>query len=173
MTLLSLYEYAHYDLRQQIDYVLNHTGHESLFYVGHSQGTTVMFARLAESDATWQAKIRIFFAMGPTAGFVTPLMPLALLEEKHLQLLIQFVLDGKFGIIPVQLPTAITSSLADFCSSEFLNHICMAGFKIAAGTEQLGQFNAVSFLVKSHRKVFFSSPGFQLFSAISHPRLPP
>lgn len=89
----SLYEHSHYDLRQQIEYVLDYTRHESLFYVGHSQGTAVMFARLAEADVTWQSKIRVFFALGPTAGFMKPLMPFTLLEENYLQALIQVILN--------------------------------------------------------------------------------
>ncbi|CAO4380738.1 unnamed protein product [Caenorhabditis nigoni] len=138
----TLYDYSHYDLRQQIEYALETTGQESLFYVGHSQGTTVMFARLAEADATWQSKIRIFFALGPTAGFLKPLMPFTLLEKDLLQKLIQYVLDGRFGIQPVQIPKTLLSNLADFCSSSFLSHLCSAGFHIATGLEKLGQVNA-------------------------------
>ncbi|CAB60584.1 Lipase [Caenorhabditis elegans] len=137
----SLYEHSHYDLRQQIEYVLDYTRHESLFYVGHSQGTAVMFARLAEADVTWQSKIRVFFALGPTAGFMKPLMPFTLLEENYLQALIQFALDGKFGILPVEIPRAIASKFADFCSSKFFTFLCSAGFKVAAGIETLGQVN--------------------------------
>ncbi|CAL2045946.1 unnamed protein product [Caenorhabditis brenneri] len=138
----TLYDYSHYDLRQQIEYTLEQTGQKSLFYVGHSQGTTVMFARLAEADAAWQSKIRIFFAMGPTAGFMKPFMPFTLLETDTLQKLIQFVLDGKFGIMPVQIPKSITSTIVDFCSSKYLSLLCTAGFHIASKLEKLGQVNA-------------------------------
>ncbi|EFP06042.1 hypothetical protein CRE_04980 [Caenorhabditis remanei] len=136
----TLYEHSHFDLRQQIEYALEKTNQKSLFYVGHSQGTTVMFARLAEADATWQSKIRIFFAMGPTAGFLKPLMPFTLLGEGQLQKLIQFVLDGKFGILPVEVPKAISSIITNICQSRFFSPLCSAGLN-AAGLETLGQVN--------------------------------
>uniref|UniRef100_A0A1I7U8F8 Lipase n=1 Tax=Caenorhabditis tropicalis TaxID=1561998 RepID=A0A1I7U8F8_9PELO len=138
----TLYDYSHFDLRQQIEHALEKTGHKSLFYVGHSQGTTVMFARLAEADAKWQSKIRMFFAMGPTAGFLKPLMPFTLLERDYLQKLIQFVLDGRFGIKPVMVPKDVTSKIVDFCSTKILSYFCTAGLHVALNLESLGQVNS-------------------------------
>uniref|UniRef100_A0A8R1IRQ4 Lipase n=1 Tax=Caenorhabditis japonica TaxID=281687 RepID=A0A8R1IRQ4_CAEJA len=135
------YEYSHFDLRQQIDYALEVTQHKSLFYVGHSQGTAVMFARLAEADCTWQSKIRIFFALGPTAGFLKPLLPFSLLEDDLVQTLIQLVLDGRFGIIPISIPKSLSSFLADFCTSEVLSHVCAGVFELSDGMERLAQLN--------------------------------
>ncbi|EPB70761.1 hydrolase, alpha/beta domain protein [Ancylostoma ceylanicum] len=40
-----------YDLSSSIDYVLQKTGHNDLYYIGHSQGTMVMFAKLAEDPS--------------------------------------------------------------------------------------------------------------------------
>ncbi|CAI5452150.1 unnamed protein product [Caenorhabditis angaria] len=137
----SLYDHSHSDLRSQIEYVLKETGQENLFYVGHSQGTAVMFARLAEAEPAWQNKIRAFFAMGPTAGFIKPDLPFELLENHEIQRLIQFVLDGRFGIIPINIPKPIVSALADVCGQHFLTHFCASAFYLSAGREKLGQMN--------------------------------
>jgi len=40
-------EMANYDLPALLNYVLNVTSHEKLFYVGHSQGALIAFARLS------------------------------------------------------------------------------------------------------------------------------
>lgn len=38
---------AEFDVPAHIDYILNYTSYEQLYYVGHSMGTTIGFAMLA------------------------------------------------------------------------------------------------------------------------------
>lgn len=59
------------DLPTMIDYVLKKTGSKKLFYVGHSQGTMIMFGLLS-SKPEYNKKIRLFAALAPVA-FVTHL----------------------------------------------------------------------------------------------------
>lgn len=65
-------EMAEYDLPALIDYVLNATGQDQLYYIGHSQGTTSAFALLSENPL-YNKKIKLFIALAPvtTAGYMT------------------------------------------------------------------------------------------------------
>ena len=55
---------AEYDIPAMIDYTLEQTNRQTLVYVGHSEGTTQMFARLADvSD--FADKISLFIALAP------------------------------------------------------------------------------------------------------------
>ena len=72
-------EMARYDLTATINTILNVTGADSLSYVGHSQGTEIMFARLSE-DPDLAARVRLFVALAPVAyldGVISPIRYLA------------------------------------------------------------------------------------------------
>lgn len=61
----SFYELAQYDAPSQIDFVLQKTGKSKISYIGHSQGTTQMFAALCNNLGNLQSKLNFFGALAP------------------------------------------------------------------------------------------------------------
>jgi poly(3-hydroxyalkanoate) synthetase len=57
---------AKYDLPAAFDYIYNIT-RQKIHYVGHSQGTMVMFAALAESNSVIHQYLASYSALGPVA----------------------------------------------------------------------------------------------------------
>uniref|UniRef100_A0A8C6XBR6 Lipase n=1 Tax=Naja naja TaxID=35670 RepID=A0A8C6XBR6_NAJNA len=62
--MFSFDEMAKYDLPASINFVLNKTGQEQLFYVGHSQGTTIGFIAFSAFPELAK-KINMFFGLAP------------------------------------------------------------------------------------------------------------
>ena len=60
----SMDEHALSDLPAMIDYVLKVTNQKQLYYIAHSQGTTIGFANFAASQEL-APKIRRFYALAP------------------------------------------------------------------------------------------------------------
>jgi len=50
-------EMAHYDLPAMLNYVLHATGHDKLYYIGHSQGTLIAFTQFSH-DHVLANKVR-------------------------------------------------------------------------------------------------------------------
>ena len=60
-------EMAERDLPAFFQYVTNYTGQDLIDYVGHSQGTTIMFAALSEKNPIILQHLKKFIALGPVA----------------------------------------------------------------------------------------------------------
>jgi lysosomal acid lipase/cholesteryl ester hydrolase len=69
------------DLPAVIDYILETTGSEQIFYVGHSMGTT-MFYVLASERPEYNSKIRTQFSLAPVAFMSHLKSPLVQLLSK-------------------------------------------------------------------------------------------
>ncbi|KAM5321042.1 lysosomal acid lipase/cholesteryl ester hydrolase [Glossophaga mutica] len=68
-------EMAFYDLPASINFVLNKTGQKQVYYVGHSQGTTIGFIAFSRIPAL-AGKIKMFLALAPVASIKFCISPL-------------------------------------------------------------------------------------------------
>ncbi|KFQ25747.1 Lipase member M, partial [Mesitornis unicolor] len=88
----SFHEMAMYDLPAMIDFVLQKTGQQQIYYTGHSQGSTIAFIAFS-SMPELARKIKMFFALAPvvTVKYAKgPVMKMAFLlddQDKMIQLL--------------------------------------------------------------------------------------
>ncbi|XP_039266703.2 lysosomal acid lipase/cholesteryl ester hydrolase-like isoform X1 [Styela clava] len=72
-------QFSEIDLPAMVDYIIEKTGNKKIYYIGHSQGTLIMFARLAE-DPDFNEKIHLFIGLGPVfnlKGIKSPIKYLA------------------------------------------------------------------------------------------------
>jgi len=71
---------AKHDLPAMVDYILGQTRRETLHYIGHSQGSLIMFTQCAEDDGgSFTRKIETFTALGPVARVDHMTSPMGLL----------------------------------------------------------------------------------------------
>ncbi|XP_015984720.2 lipase member N isoform X2 [Rousettus aegyptiacus] len=64
-------EMAKYDLPGIIDFIVNKTGQEKLYFIGHSLGTTIGFVAFSTMPEVAQ-RIKMNFALGPVVSFKYP-----------------------------------------------------------------------------------------------------
>ncbi|GLG93106.1 Lipase [Gryllus bimaculatus] len=92
------HEVGLYDLPASIDYVLEQTGEEKLFYAGHSMGTTAFWVMTTQRPQ-YNDKIRAMFALAPIAymGHMTsPFFQLLSLANKPLEFLLNIMGVNEF-----------------------------------------------------------------------------
>nr|XP_056705246.1 lipase member M-like [Euleptes europaea] len=85
----SFHEMGIFDLSAMIDFILQKTGQRQIYYVGHSQGSSIGFVAFSELPQLAE-KIKIFFALAPSynlEGNITPLMQLLHLPEVLIELM--------------------------------------------------------------------------------------
>ena len=54
-----------YDLPAAFKYICNVTGSEKIDYIGHSQGSMIMFIALAERNEAVKSRLKQFISWGP------------------------------------------------------------------------------------------------------------
>uniref|UniRef100_A0A8C5RU70 Lipase n=1 Tax=Laticauda laticaudata TaxID=8630 RepID=A0A8C5RU70_LATLA len=110
---------AKYDLPASIDFVLQKTGQQQLYYIGHSQGTTIAFIAFS-TNKQLASKIKLYMALAPVAAVKnakTPLAKLAKLSDIEIKILFgrkEFFPKTYFG----------TLFATKVCSQEALASIC-------------------------------------------------
>jgi len=126
-------EMVQYDLEAMINYVLNATGQDSLYYMGHSQGTLTMFSKLS-TDQEFAKKIKKFFALAPvgTVKYIKGLLEyVAKFLYPELEIIFDLLGAGEF------LPQSwITKLISDWVCSGFIgNDLCDNIMFLIAGPE--------------------------------------
>jgi len=89
-------EMARYDLPAQLDFVLEYTGQEDMFYAGHSMGTTTLMA-MHKYRPDLGEKIRLANLLAPVAGEANMGGPLGWIADSWVAGMLDWLL-GLMGI---------------------------------------------------------------------------
>ncbi|NXV75060.1 LIPM Lipase, partial [Atlantisia rogersi] len=116
----SFHEMAMYDLPATINYILQKTGQEQLYYVAYSQGTTtgfIAFSSIPELDR----KIKMFFALAPitaNSNMKSPLVRVFDLPERMVKLILGHTVVFDKGEILLRVISGLCSYpiFKSFCS---------------------------------------------------------
>ncbi|XP_018414254.1 PREDICTED: lysosomal acid lipase/cholesteryl ester hydrolase-like [Nanorana parkeri] len=121
-------EMAKKDIPAVIEFILKTTHQKQIFYIGHSQGTTLGF--IAFSTMPQMAKkIKLFFALGPVVTLQHSIGPIA--ASKFLP---DCLIEEIFGHKEFLPSTSIMKRLANkFCSHAVLEEICGNALFILCG----------------------------------------
>ncbi|XP_059387987.1 gastric triacylglycerol lipase [Carassius carassius] len=124
-------ELAKKDLPAVIDFITKTTGQEQIFYVGHSQGTTIGFIAFSTMPEL-ASKIKMFLALAPvaTVGFTkSPMTKLSVLPE-----FLIWDLFGQKDFFPQN--ELIKFFATEFCSRKPLSVLCGNVFFLLCGFDE-------------------------------------
>jgi alpha/beta hydrolase fold. len=76
------------DVPAEIDYILNSTGHNKLYYIGHSMGTTMFFVMTSQRPE-YNHKIHAMIALAPTVTFTRTNNPVTRFVETVIEQLLE------------------------------------------------------------------------------------
>eukprot|EP00697_Spironema_sp_BW2_P000359 gnl/Spiro4/10455_TR5596_c0_g1_i1.p1 gnl/Spiro4/10455_TR5596_c0_g1~~gnl/Spiro4/10455_TR5596_c0_g1_i1.p1 ORF type:complete len:534 (-),score=113.88 gnl/Spiro4/10455_TR5596_c0_g1_i1:24-1580(-) len=120
-------EFARYDLPATTEFVLKYTGQNRLSYVGHSEGTTQMFARLSDHPE-FANNLSCFVALGPVATIKNLTSPLLSAAAKfHVDRMVSFFYRKGFVRAPRGVTDAVIALMLSFCPGIFVrvvNYLC-------------------------------------------------
>ncbi|MBZ3872618.1 Lipase member K [Sciurus carolinensis] len=143
----SLDEMAKYDLPATINLIIEKTGQEQLYYVGHSQGTTIAFIAFS-TNPELAKRIKIFFALAPVVTVKYTQSPI-----KKLTTLSRGTIKVLFGDKMFSPHTLMDQFIATkVCNRKIFRHLCsnflftMTGFdpqnlNMAVNSGQLQAFD--------------------------------
>ncbi|XP_034993661.1 putative lysosomal acid lipase/cholesteryl ester hydrolase isoform X1 [Zootoca vivipara] len=139
-------EMAKYDLPASINFILNKTGQEKLFYIGHSQGTTMAFIAFSIMPQLAQ-KIKIFFGLAPqvtVSYFSNPALVLVLGLSEHR-------LKGIFGAKQLFPQSKFVKWMATrVCNRFLIDYLCSSIIHLATGFNMKNQNMSRSDVYLSH-----------------------
>ncbi|XP_023595526.1 lipase member J [Trichechus manatus latirostris] len=113
-------EMAKYDLPASIDFIVKQTGQDEIFYVGHSQGTTIALITFSTIPKMAE-RIKIFFALAPVFSIKHSKSPLIKMAYKLKSVIKAF--SGNKGFLP---NTAFKNFVGSkLCPLQLLDKICL------------------------------------------------
>ncbi|NWX14113.1 LIPM Lipase, partial [Aegotheles bennettii] len=116
-------EMAKFDLPAAINFILEKTGQEKLYYIGYSQGTTIAFIAFSTMPELAQ-KIKLYFALAPVTTIKyakSPVTKLLYLPEKLLRGFL-----GKKEFLPQA--ECLRRFIVPFCSYRAFAKLCRSIF---------------------------------------------
>ncbi|CAI2350036.1 unnamed protein product [Caenorhabditis sp. 36 PRJEB53466] len=125
---------SEYDLTASVDYVLQENKQDFLYYLGHSQGTMIMFSRLAENKE-FGKKIRQFHALAPVAT-VSHIGGLFGLFGKQFLTYAEILL-GRLPYTPLSIPRTVQKIISYMCSKLLIKDICTIDIGFIDGSEKM------------------------------------
>ncbi|XP_014737713.1 PREDICTED: lipase member N-like [Sturnus vulgaris] len=127
----SFHEMAMYDLPAMVDFILNVNGQEKLFYIGHSQGSSLGFIAFSSMPHLAE-KIKLFFALAPAYTFRHvrgPVLKLVFLPD--------LLLKELFGTRELVLvPRKEKELLVERCSKRLAAEVCVNGIFLVGGFDR-------------------------------------
>ncbi|GMR59837.1 hypothetical protein PMAYCL1PPCAC_30032, partial [Pristionchus mayeri] len=116
-------EMAQFDLEAMVDKALSVSGNDHLHYVGYSQGTMMMFARLSK-DRLFGKKMKKFFALAPVGSVAHSKGPIVVIGKDFLPEIELFIkLIGEEEFLPSSFITKFITRAACGASS-LTNPLC-------------------------------------------------
>ncbi|CDQ61575.1 unnamed protein product [Oncorhynchus mykiss] len=125
-------EMAKKDLPAVVNHILKTTGQETIYYVGHSQGTTIAFVAFS-SMPELASKIKMFFGLAPVATVAFTASPITKLSSFPDFLI--WDLFGKRDFMPQS--SLIKWFATKFCSKEPHSELCGNIFFVLCGFDEL------------------------------------
>ncbi|XP_026771606.2 gastric triacylglycerol lipase [Pangasianodon hypophthalmus] len=124
-------EMAKKDLPAVINFITKTTGQEQIFYVGHSQGTTIAFMAFSTMPEL-ASKIKMFFALAPVATVAFTESPMG-----KLSILPEFIIWKLFGNKNFLPQSALIKFFAThFCSKKPISVLCGNIFFLLCGFDE-------------------------------------
>lgn len=121
-------EHGYFDLPASIDYILRSTGKSKLFFVGHSQGSTLYFV-MCSLKPEYNDKVRLAVQLGPVAWMKNLNHPLVLIAKQYVA--IKAFLDGA-GIREIFAGDRLIHFVLDFMC-RYSPEFCEFGLSFATG----------------------------------------
>ncbi|XP_068679321.1 lysosomal acid lipase/cholesteryl ester hydrolase-like isoform X2 [Montipora foliosa] len=123
-----------YDLPAMLNFVLQTTSQTSLYYVGHSQGTTIGFAEFS-TNKELAGKVKKFFALAPVAriGHVETPMNLLGLTSASIKITHDFL--GKRGVLPRGYNAMMNEFALHVCTNVIGEAFCTGTIFMVCGSD--------------------------------------